>query len=411
MPSCGIIFKARYRNYDLLGGIDLDYLNDVKEYFMDTYKHLPVVFTHGKGCKLYDTNSKEYLDFTSGIGVMSLGYGNENWIKAVEAQLEKVVHTSNIFLNIPVVQLAKRFVTASNMAKVFFCNSGAEANEGAIKLARKYSFDKYGKGRSTIITLKKSFHGRTITTLKAGGQEKLHKYFYPFTEGFKYVEADIEELEKSIDSSICAIMIEPIQGEGGVYPLKEEFVHKIFDIAKEKDILVICDEIQCGIGRTGKMYGFNNYDVCPDIISTAKGLGGGLPIGAVLCNEKLKNTFSYGDHGSTFGGNPVCASGALEVLNIITKDSFLEEVREKGNFIKNYFKDKVNKNILEVRGIGLMLGIEIKGDSSEIQKKALEKGLLVLTAGSTVVRLLPPLIISKEELEIGLNTLYKVIDE
>ncbi|BAH06498.1 aspartate aminotransferase family protein [Clostridium kluyveri] len=389
----------------------MDYLNYAKEYLMNTYNHLPVVFTHGEGCKLFDTDNKEYLDFTSGIGVMSLGYGNKNWIKAVEAQLEKVVHTSNIFLNIPVLELAKKFTEISNMTKVFFCNSGAEANEGAIKLARKYSFDKHGKARNTILTLKKSFHGRTITTLKAGGQEKLHKYFYPFTEGFKYAEANVEELEKSIDSSICAIMIEPIQGEGGINPLSEEFVHKVFGIAEKEDILVICDEIQCGIGRTGKIYGFNNYGVCPDIISTAKGLGGGLPIGAVLCNEKLNNTFEYGDHGSTFGGNPVCAAGALEVLNIISENSFLEEVSEKGKFVKEYFKSKNKKNILEVRGMGLMIGIEIEGEASRVQKKALQKGLLVLTAGPNVVRLLPPLIISKEELEAGLNTLYEIIEE
>lgn len=389
----------------------MDYLNYGKEYLMNTYNHLPVVFTHGEGCKLFDTDNKEYLDFASGIGVMSLGYGNKNWIEAVETQLEKVVHTSNIFLNIPVLELAKKFTEVSDMTKVFFCNSGAEANEGAIKLARKYSFDKYGKARNTILTLKKSFHGRTITTLKAGGQEKLHKYFYPFTEGFKYAEANVKELEKSIDSSICAIMIEPIQGEGGINPLSEEFIHKVFEIAKKEDILVICDEIQCGIGRTGKLYGFNNYGVSPDIISTAKGLGGGLPIGAVLCNEKLNNTFQYGDHGSTFGGNPVCVAGALEVLNIISKDSFLKEVREKGNFVKEYFKDKSKKNILEVRGMGLMIGIEIEGEASKIQKEALKKGLLVLTAGPNVVRLLPPLIISSEELEKGLNILYEIIEE
>ncbi|MFL0196362.1 aspartate aminotransferase family protein [Clostridium sp. WILCCON 0269] len=389
----------------------MDYLNYAKEYLMNTYNHLPVVFTHGKGCKLYDTYNKEYLDFTSGIGVMSLGYGNEGWIKSVEAQLEKVAHTSNIFLNIPVLELAKKFTQLSKMDKVFFCNSGAEANEGAIKLARKYSFDKHGKARNTILTLKKSFHGRTITTLKATGQEKLHKYFYPFTEGFKYAEANVEELEKSIDSSICAIMIEPIQGEGGVNPLSEEFIHRVFEIGEKEDILVICDEIQCGIGRTGKLYGFNNYDVQPDIISTAKGLGGGLPIGAVLCNEKLRNTFKYGDHGSTFGGNPVCASGALAVLNVISQESFLQEVSEKGEFIKEYFKGKSKKNILEVRGMGLMVGVEIKEETSKVQKKALEKGLLVLTAGPNVVRLLPPLTISKEELEVGLNILYEIIED
>jgi len=388
----------------------MNYLDYAKEYLMNTYNHLPVVFTYGKGCNLYDTSDKEYLDFTSGIGVMSLGYGNENWIKAVENQLEKISHTSNIFLNIPVLELAKKFTELSKMSKVFFCNSGAEANEGAIKLARKYSFDKYGKGRSTIITLNKSFHGRTITTLEATGQEKFHNYFYPFTEGFKYTDTDAKSLQEAIDPTCCAIMIEAIQGEGGVNPLSKEFVSKVFEISEKNDILIICDEVQCGIGRTGKMYGFNNYDVHPDIISTAKALGGGLPIGAVLCNEKLKDTFKYGDHGSTFGGNPVCTAGAIEVLNTISKEGFLDKVSEKGQFIKEYFKNKPSKNVVEVRGIGLMVGVEINGESSKVQKKALEQGLLVLTAGSNVVRLLPPLVISGEELEKGLNILYEVIE-
>ncbi|WP_058953560.1 aspartate aminotransferase family protein [Clostridium tyrobutyricum] len=390
----------------------MDYLSYSKNYLMNTYGQFPVVFTHGKGCKLYDTEEKEYLDLTSGIGVSSLGYGNEEWIKAVTDQAKNLAHISNIFLNIPELTLAKKLTEASGMSKVFFGNSGAEANEGSIKLARKYSYLKYGKGRNTILTLNKSFHGRTITTLKATGQEKFHKYFDPFTEGFKYTDVDVKSLEAAIDPTVCAIMMEAIQGEGGVYPLPKEFIDKVFEISKKKDILVIFDEVQCGMGRTGKLFGYMNYGVEPDIVSTAKGLAGGLPIGAVLCNKKLENTFVPGDHGSTFGGNPISTAGANCVVDTLKKPGFLDDVAKKGAFIKNFFKKASSKNVLEIRGIGLMLGIQLNSEkSSEVQKKALENGILVLTAGSSVVRLLPPLVISEQELESVLSSLVKIIDE
>ncbi|WP_039658026.1 aspartate aminotransferase family protein [Clostridium tyrobutyricum] len=390
----------------------MDYLSYSKNYLMNTYGQFPVVFTHGKGCKLYDTEEKEYLDLTSGIGVSSLGYGNEEWIKAVTDQAKNLAHISNIFLNIPELTLAKKLTEASGMSKVFFGNSGAEANEGSIKLARKYSYLKYGKGRSTILTLNKSFHGRTITTLKATGQEKFHKYFDPFTEGFKYTDVDVKSLEAAIDPTVCAIMMEAIQGEGGVYPLPKEFIDKVIEISKKKDILVIFDEVQCGMGRTGKLFGYMNYGVEPDIVSTAKGLAGGLPIGAVLCNKKLENTFVPGDHGSTFGGNPISTAGANCVVDTLKKPGFLDDVAKKGAFIKNFFKKASSKNVLEIRGIGLMLGIQLNSEkSSEVQKKALENGILVLTAGSSVVRLLPPLVISEQELESVLSSLVKIIDE
>ncbi|WP_238882150.1 aspartate aminotransferase family protein [Clostridium sp. YIM B02551] len=389
----------------------MDNLLGANEYLMNTYANLSIVLDHGKESKLYDINGKEYIDFTSGIGVSSLGYGHEGWVNAVTEQVKKLAHTSNIFLNEPVLNLAKKITEISNMKKVFFANSGAEANEGAIKLARKYSYDKYGEGRNTIITLNKSFHGRTITTLKATGQEKFHKYFYPFTEGFKYADAnDIDSLISCVDDSTCAIMIEAIQGEGGVNPLKKDFVDEIFKIATKKDLLVIFDEVQCGIGRTGKLYGFNNFNVEPDIITLAKGLGAGLPIGAVLCNEKLQETFKPGDHGSTFGGNPVVISGALEVLNIVSNDSFLNEVSKKCKLIKTFFKNASSSKVKEVRGMGLMIGIEVTEEASKIQKAALDNGLLVLTAGPNVLRMLPPLIISNEELEKGLSILLQAIE-
>ncbi|MBV4419877.1 aspartate aminotransferase family protein [Clostridium tyrobutyricum] len=390
----------------------MDYLSYSKNYLMNTYGQFPVVFTHGKGCKLYDTEEKEYLDLTSGIGVSSLGYGNEEWIKAVTEQAKNLAHISNIFLNIPELTLAKKLTEASSMSKVFFGNSGAEANEGAIKLARKYSYLKYGKGRSTILTLNKSFHGRTITTLKATGQEKFHKYFDPFTEGFKYTDVDVKSLEAAIDPTVCAIMMEAIQGEGGVYPLPKEFIDKVVEISKKNDILIIFDEVQCGMGRTGKLFGYMNYEVEPDIVSTAKGLAGGLPIGAVLCNKKLENTFVPGDHGSTFGGNPISTAGANCVVDTLKKPGFLDDIAKKGSFIKSFFKNAASKNVLDVRGIGLMLGIQLNSEkSSEVQKKALENGILVLTAGPSVVRLLPPLVISEKELESALSSLIKIIDE
>ena len=390
---------------------DMSNILEGKDSLMNTYASFPVVLDHGIGSKLYDVDGKEYIDFTSGIGVSSLGYGHEGWVNAVTAQAKKLAHTSNIYLHAPVLNLAKKITEVSDMSKVFFANSGAEANEGAIKLARKYSYDKYGEGRSTIITLNKSFHGRTITTLKATGQEKFHKFFYPFTEGFKYADAnDIDSLNSCIDDSVCAIMIEAIQGEGGVNPLNKEFVDEIFNIAAKKDLLVIFDEVQCGIGRTGKLYGFDNFGVKPDIISLAKGLGAGLPIGAVLCNEKLAKTFTPGDHGSTFGGNPIAVSGASEVLNVVADDNFLYEVAAKGNYIKDFFKQAATSKVVEVRGMGLMIGIEVTEEASKIQKLAMDKGLLVLTAGPKVVRLLPPLVISKEELETGLNILLNAIE-
>lgn len=389
----------------------MDYISCAKKYLMNTYGQIPVVFTQGSGCNLYDTEGKKYLDLTSGIGVSSLGYENPDWIKSVTDQVKNLAHTSNIFLNIPEITLAKKLAEASEMSKVFFCNSGAEANECAIKLARKYSQMKYGMERSTIITLKKSFHGRTITTLKATGQEKFHKYFSPFPSGFKYSNVDINSLYETLDSSVCAIMMEAIQGEGGVIPLPQEFVEKVFEISKKNDILVIFDEVQCGMGRTGKLFGYENFNVKPDIVSTAKGLAGGLPIGAVLCNKKLENTFEPGDHGSTFGGNLISTAGGNCVIDKLTTPGFLDEIKEKGSIVKDFFKKSDCKNIVQVRGMGLMIGIEINSDSSsKVQKMALQNGVLVLTAGPNVVRLLPPLVISPDELKSGLEVLSSIIE-
>lgn len=384
----------------------MEIINEAKNYLMDTYSYLPVVFSYGNGSTLYDDNKKEYIDFTSGIGVNSLGYNDSDWCKAVTTACSTLQHNSNIFLNKNTFELAKKLTDISGMNKVFFANSGAEANEGAIKLARKYSFMKYGNDRNVILTLKNSFHGRTMATLTATGQDKFHNYFFPFPDGFDYVEANnFNDFKEKAKTNVCAIMMEAIQGEGGVNELDTNFVKQVISYCKENDILVIFDEVQCGIARTGSLFGFNNFNVDADIITLAKGLGAGLPIGAVLSNEKLSDVFNPGDHGTTFGGNPVACAGSLVVLNKICNAEFYKEVCKKGSFIK----DKLNKanlsSITNIRGKGLMIGIETTKNLKEIQLAALEKGLLVLTAGKNVIRLLPPLTISYEELEKGVNIL------
>lgn len=386
-------------------------INEEKEFLVNSYNFLEPVISYGNGVYLYDTNNNKYLDFTSGIGVNSLGYNHKDWIESTTNQMKTLQHSSNIFLNATTVKLAKKLTEISKMSKVFLANSGAEANEGAIKLARKYSYDKYGKGRSTILSLVQSFHGRTITTLKATGQDKFHQYFFPFTEGFNYVNAnDINDFKAKLTSDVCAVMLEAIQGEGGVLPLDKEFVQSLVKICNEKDILVIFDEVQCGIGRTGKMFGFNNFDVKADIVTVAKGLGAGLPIGGFLCSKKVENVFNPGDHGSTFGGNPVACAGALVVLDTLCTEKSFDEISKKGAYVKDLLTKSNNHQILEVRGMGLMIGIKTKCPPSLVQKEALKKGLLVLTAGKDTVRLLPPLVINNDELKQGIDILLDVLN-
>lgn len=377
---------------------------------MSTYSYLPVNLIKGDGVYLIDDNNKKYIDFTSGIGVNSLGYNNTKWVDAIKESVSTLQHISNIFLHETTLNLAKKLTEISNFNKVFFCNSGAEANEGAIKLARKYSFDKYGLNRNKILTLKNSFHGRTLATLTATGQDKFHNYYFPFPDGFDYFEPNnIKDLLNKLDSNVCAIMIEAIQGEGGVNTLNDDFVKDIYKICKENDIILIFDEVQCGIARTGKLFGFEHFNVKPDIVTIAKGLGAGLPIGGFLCSEKLSETFNYGDHGTTFGGNPVICSGALVVLNELCNENSFKDINSKGNYLIELLKDINSPLIKDVRGMGLMIGIEVTVSPSDIQKKALDKGLLVLTAGKNVVRLLPPLVISKEEIKEGFEILKDIL--
>lgn len=380
------------------------------KYIMHTYGRYDVALKSGKGAVAYDENGKKYIDVSSGIGVNSLGYCNDGWVQAVTKQAGTIQHMSNYFYSEQSSNLAEKLCTLTGMSKVCFGNSGAEANECAIKIARKYSFDKYGEGRNGIITLKNSFHGRTVTTLSATGQDVFHNYFFPFTEGFTYVDAgEMNALKNAVNKNTCAVMLELIQGEGGVNILDKDYVQSLVKFCNENDIIVIVDEVQTGIGRTGKLFAFENYEILPDLVTVAKGLGGGLPIGLCMCGDKLKDVMSPSTHGTTFGANPVVCAGANYVLDTITADGFLDEVNKKGAYIE----EKVSKleNVKNVRRMGLMIGIELEsGNAHDIAVKCVENGLLIITA-KDLLRMLPPLVITYEEIDEALNILENTLKE
>ena len=381
-----------------------------EENMMHVYKRVPVVLESGFGSVAYDINYKKYIDFTSGIGVNALGFANGSWSDAVQKQMDMVQHTSNIYYNTTQIQLAELLCMKTGYSKVFFANSGAEANECAIKLARKYGSDKYGENHTHIVTLENSFHGRTITTLAATGQEAFHKYFTPFTEGFSYAKAnDMASIKSTVTEDTCAVMIELVQGEGGVNPLDREFVTELAEFCHENDILLIVDEIQTGIGRTGKFFCYENYDIQPDVITSAKALGGGLPLSACLCNEKLKDVMTTGTNGTTFGGNTIACAGSMKIVDIVSDEEFLKDVRKKGKYMRK--RIKAMDGVKEVRGLGLMIGIVLeKNNAAEIQEKCAENGLLVLTA-KNLVRLLPPLNIEYVDIDEGLDILERTIGD
>lgn len=380
------------------------------KYIMHTYGRYDVALKSGKGAVAYDENGKKYIDVSSGIGVNSLGYCNDGWVQAITKQAGTIQHMSNYFYSEQASNLAEKLCTLTGLSKVCFGNSGAEANECAIKIARKYSFDKYGEGRNGIITLKNSFHGRTVTTLSATGQDVFHNYFFPFTEGFSYVEAgDMNALKSAADKNTCAVMLELIQGEGGVNILDKDYVQSLVKFCNENDILVIVDEVQTGVGRTGRLFAFENYEILPDLVTVAKGLGGGLPIGLCMCGEKLKDVMSPSTHGTTFGANPVVCAGANYVLDTITADGFLDEVNKKGAYIE----EKVSKfeNVKNVHRMGLMIGIELEsGNAHDIAVKCVENGLLIITA-KDLLRMLPPLVITYDEIDEALKILQITLKE
>lgn len=379
------------------------------ENIMHTYGRYDVCLTKGKGVYAYDDNGKKYIDVSSGIGVNSLGYCDDGWVKAVSEQAGTIQHISNYYYNKVAGVLAEKLTKATGLSKVFFGNSGAEANECAIKVARKYSFDKYGRGRDHIITLVNSFHGRTIATLSATGQDVFHNYFFPFVDGFDNAIAnDIESLKDTITDKTCAVMLETVQGEGGVNILDSEYLQQVRKICDEKDILLIVDEVQTGVCRTGKLYGYMHSGIKPDVVTSAKGLGGGLPIGICMVNDKLKDVMGPSTHGTTFGSNPVVCAGANYIIDTVNTPEFIEEINKKGA----YFKEKIEKikGVKSVRQQGLMIGIEVEGNAGDIAKKCTENGLLVITA-KTLLRMLPPLNIKYEEIDEALAILKKVMEE
>ena len=377
-----------------------------EQYVMHTYSRFPVALDHGKGATVWDVDGREYIDFTSGIGVTSLGHGDEGWLKAVTEQAARLGHISNLFYTAPYAQAAQKLCTRSGMSSVMFANSGAEANEAMIKLARKWSFDKYGKGRGSIITLYNSFHGRTITTLAATGQDVFHQYFFPFTEGFRYAGAnDMSSLEEVAGHDVCAVMMELVQGEGGVLPLEPEFVRDLVQLCRDRDWLFLVDEVQTGVGRTGSLFCFQQYGVQPDAVSFAKGVAGGLPMGGFLVNERCRKVFGPGDHASTFGGNPVSAAAACAVLDILD-DEALVQVKEKGRYLRDAMEAMDLPCLGKTRGKGLMIGVEVKDGFSnkELCVRLNQAGLLSLTAGPGL-RFLPPLTITRGEMDKGLAIL------
>ena len=368
-----------------------------KSYIANTYARFPLEIVSGKGSLVYDENGKEYIDMGTGIGVTAFGICDDEWVSAVTAQLGKVQHMSNLYYTEPCAYLAKALCEKSGMKKVFFANSGAEANEGAIKCARKWAAQNKGSEYSTIITLVNSFHGRTVTTLAATGQDHYHEEFQPLTPGFVYAEANnLDSVKKLVaENKVAAVMFECVQGEGGVIPLTQEFVKGLRELADKENFLLIVDEVQTGNGRTGKMYAYQNFDIVPDIVSTAKGLGGGLPLGAVLFGEKTESTYTFGDHGSTFGGNPVCCAGALNIVSRID-EKLLADVKAKSEYIFKAFENA--EGVESVNGLGLMVGIKTKKPAGDVLSACMENGVLCLTAKDKV-RLLPALNIPMELLE------------
>lgn len=380
-----------------------------KAYVAGTYGRFPVELVSGQGSRVWDADGKEYIDLTSGIGVNAFGFCDPQWTAAVAAQAGLLQHASNLYYTQPCAKLAKLLCETTGMAKVFFGNSGAEANECAIKVARKYSAQKKGRDFYTIVTLENSFHGRTLTTLAATGQSHYHELFQPLTPGFVHAKAnDVPGLEKTVnENKVAGILLECIQGEGGVNPLSREFVQTAARLCREKDIPLMIDEVQTGNGRTGALYAYMHYGVQPDIVSTAKGLGGGLPIGATLMSQKVENVLGPGDHGSTYGGNPVCAAGALSIIRRLD-EPFLAQVAAKSDYVFQTLKNA--PGVETVTGMGLMIGIKTRKKAADIVSQCIEQGVLVLTAKNKV-RLLPPLNISMEDLSRAVEVIKAVCAE
>lgn len=392
----------------------MDTVRKTDSYVMNTYARKPICFTRGSGCRLWDENGKEYLDFLAGIAVCGLGHCHPDVTRALSVQAETLVHVSNLFYTRPASDLAQRLCENSFADKVFFSNSGAEANEAAIKLARRYFQKKGETNRNRIITMNRSFHGRTMATLSATGQEKIKQGFEPFLPGFVHVPFnDMDALEKEMDDDVCAVMLEPVQGEGGVIPAASGFLEAVRKLCDEKGALLIFDEVQTGMGRCGRLFAHQAYNVTPDIMTLAKALGNGLPIGAMLTSDKAAQGFERGSHASTFGGTPLAAAAALAVLDIVADESFLARVRKTGEYLKEKLFElhKESKSVKDVRGHGLLVGMEIEADADKIVEKCMEKGFILNAIQGKIIRFAPPLIVSKVEIDQLVHVLSDLLDK
>lgn len=379
-----------------------EYMDLGEQYFVHTYNRYKIVMDKAEGVYIYDVNGKKYLDFAAGIGVASLGYGNQEYTDALKNQIDQIMHTSNLFYNKPSVLAAEKLVKATGLKKAFFTNSGAEAIEGALKMAKRYAYDRDGHADHQIIAMGHSFHGRTMGALALTGNERYQEPFGPMISGICFAEYNhLDSVKALVNEKTCAIILEPVQGEGGILPADKEFIEGIRKICDEKDIIMICDEVQCGMGRTGKMFAFQNYDVVPDIVTSAKALGCGVPVGAFVAGEKCCDSLVPGDHGTTYGGNPLVTAAVNAVFDIYEKDNILQNVNTVSQYLEEQLDKIVEKfdNVLERRGKGLMQGLVLKTPVADTIQKAMEKGLLVISAGGNVLRMLPPLVITKENVD------------
>ena len=385
-----------------------------KKVIMNTYSQFPIVIEKGDGVYLWDSDGNKYLDFVAGIAVNALGYNNSDYVKEISAQLTKLQHCSNLYWMIPSIELSEMLIQNSCFDKIFYCNSGAEAVEAAIKLSKKYGKKLHGKNCFEIITMKKSFHGRTMATVTATGQTKYQKGYDPLMPGFSYVDFNnFNELENAVSENTCAIIIEPIQGEGGIHPAEKIYLEKVRSLCDKNDIVLVFDEVQCGIGRTGELFAYQLFDIKPDVVSLAKGLGGGFPIGAMLAIQSKADALQPGDHASTFGGNPLACTAGKVVLEKLLNEGVLENVQKIGAHLKIKLIElqKEYEMITDVRGHGLMLGIELDCSVKDIVKDCMEKGLLILGAGENVIRFVPPLIIGKKDIDKGIEILNEVLNQ
>jgi acetylornithine/N-succinyldiaminopimelate aminotransferase len=384
-----------------------------EQYLMDTYTRQPISIVRGRGTKVYDLEGREYIDFVGGIAVNILGHGHPDLVLAIQKQAAQLIHASNLYYTEPQVKLAQMLVDHSFADKAFFCNSGAEANEAAIKLARRYSHDKYGAGRFGIITMKQSFHGRTMATLTATGQEKVQKGYDPLLSGFSYVAFNhLAELEQAVNDKTAAIMLEPIQGEGGVHVADRDYLKAVRDLCTQKDILLIFDEVQTGMGRTGTLFAYEQMGVQPDVMTLAKGLGGGVPIGACLATSRVAKAFGPGSHASTFGGNPLACAAALAVLRVLLEGRVLDQARRMGDYLSKGLSECKDRHhvVRDVRGLGLLQGIEVEMDAKTVVGDCLKRGILINATGDHVLRFVPPLIITQSEIDRLIEVLSQIFD-